>query len=896
MLEEASMVGKIRGKITLVLLAALLACVLPFTLSAQGENNLNGYNLNGELLTAGTSESDEALFSGNRIFAQNQTGLQANFGSGYSTQQTVPNLAAQQSILRTTGLADEIGGPYVVCWSNPDLIVRVNDEPATNGETKVQKGSKIEFTINPTSGKTVTSCVVGYKIWRLKVSPDVYEEEYFPYDLTYQGGPYRTTIEDELRSNVTITVEVQTSYPLWVAGEVVTDSNRNDIGERGGTISFNPERNILFLNNAVIEGSIVSKMPLTILFAGDNVISGKVGTGYGISSSENLSISASSSADTLTVTAPVADKSCAIAVENAGLTIWNGTNVTAISQGGTEMSAAVFASGTVEVNGNLSAAGGSAAESYGIYCNNLTVKNINSAGGGSVVAYGGDCYSGGNSTGVRSAGDITVEYLAALTAAGRGASGSSRGVWANGNFVNNGTADCSSGNGGSDSVGLFAEGSVSNAGMLSAKGGTSSGGASCGIASKQLLMTGGSLDAHAVSGVKGSTGIFSSTTISGGEIIAEGAGGAFSAMPSFSGYSPLIRVSDLNSDAFEADSTVASNYLRKYVFITSRILSSAPTELTIYVGETRTLSASVPDGYSLRWSGSNNMVAWVDEMLGTVTGRSPGTLMATVRVYDPYGIQTSQASCMVTVKANETVPVTAIQLDQDNVTLTAIPGLRTVKYWFYPTNATDKEVTFECKDETRSIIRLDVSPENQEFYITPVANGSTMIILTAKSGAKAYCKVTVNGIGTKVSYAISYMDNDGVWYYDWSGDFLVKTTAPASELPGIEIDGVSIPQTAGAQRNWSYTSADGGTAIVFTRQFMSSLYWGKHTLAVSYSATGRITRTFTVQSVRDAPRTGDRPFVPVLVMFALSGIFAVGTGAAVLSGKKQKRRTGSRQK
>ena len=79
MLEEASIVGKIRGKITLVLLAALLACVLPFTLSAQGENNLNGYNLNGELLTAGTSESDEALFSGNRIFAQNQTGLQANF-------------------------------------------------------------------------------------------------------------------------------------------------------------------------------------------------------------------------------------------------------------------------------------------------------------------------------------------------------------------------------------------------------------------------------------------------------------------------------------------------------------------------------------------------------------------------------------------------------------------------------------------------------------------------------------------------------------------------------------------------------------------------------------------------------------------------------------------------
>ena len=483
-----------------------------------------------------------------------------------------------------------------------------------------------------------------------------------------------------------------------------------------------------------------------------------------------------------------------------------------------------------------------------------------------------------------------MEYQAKLVAAGKAAAGGSYGIRTGGNFTNSGAAECSAGNGGGESIGLSAGTTVSNTGTLSTTGGTSSGGASRGLSANSLQVSGGAVDAHAVAGAAGSTGIFAATVISGGEVIAEGAGGAFSAMPSFSGYSPVIRVSDLSSDAFEADSAVASNYLRKYVYITSRIVSSAPTELTIYVGETHTLSASVPEGYLLRWYGSNNMVAWVDEMLGTVTGRSPGSLMATVKVYNPSGGQVSEASCMVTVREKETVPVTAIQVDQDNVTLTAIPGLRTVKYWFYPTTATDKEVTFDCTDKTRSIIRVDVSLENQEIYITPVSNGSAMITITAKSGAKAYCKVTVNGIGPKVSYAISYMDNNGVWYYDWSGDFLVKTTAPASEVPGVEVDGVSIPQTMGAQRNWSYAGADGGTAIVFTRQFMASLYHGKHTFAVSYASVGRITRPLYVQSVRDAPRTGDQPIAPLLGMFVLSGVSAVATIAGGIYRRKREHR------
>ena len=65
--------------------------------------------------------------------------------------------------------------------------------------------------------------------------------------------------------------------------------------------------------------------------------------------------------------------------------IGSSANVTAYSQGGTTTSTGVYVTGLLEVDGMLSAAGGSAAESCGIRCNMLAVKNINSAAGGAVV-------------------------------------------------------------------------------------------------------------------------------------------------------------------------------------------------------------------------------------------------------------------------------------------------------------------------------------------------------------------------------------------------------------------------------------------------------------------------------------------------------------------------------
>ncbi|MBQ3372645.1 MAG: hypothetical protein IJG40_05845 [Oscillospiraceae bacterium] len=897
------MVVKIRKGIALVLIAALFTASLPAFAWGQSGYDLNGYTIGGGAVSAGQTSTDSATLSGSNIFAANQTTQQNDLQTvpqsvphddltqSFAVTQSVPNLAVQQPMLRTDATETQVAH---LTWSDSTgqfiQAVWINGEAAAKGST-VKNGDYVRLVLNLPDGVIPDRCDYKYKYMEYSSAhPEGFLTE-SPQSLKDSEGNYSIPIFAEPLSDVEITITIPTLYPIWVGGIQVSSSNMDNILEQQYAISYLPDRNTLFLKNATINGNITIKTtsPFTILFAGDNTVYGSTGINIGISSETDLTISSYSSGDTLTVSVPPVNESCAIAV-NGNLRIGSDTNVAAYSQGGTASSTGVYVSGLLEVDGLLAAAGGSAAESCGIRCNSLTVKTINSAAGGAVTARGGDCYSGGSSVGVLSTGTVTVEYQAKLAAEGKSASDKSRGVWAGG-FTNNGTADCSAGSSGNDSTGLYAENSVSNGGTLSAKGGASSGGASCGIASKALMMTGGALDAHAVYGAKGSVGIFAPTTISGGEVLAEGAGGAFSAMPAFSGYTPLIRVSDLTSDAFEADSADAGNYLRKYVYITSRVLSASPSDITINVGETRTLSASVPAGYSLRWYCSNSMVAWVDELMGTVTGKTPGTAMVTAKAYNPYGAQVSEASCRLTVKAEEKIPVTAIQLDQENVTLTSIPGLRTVKYWFYPTNATDKEVTIESSDPVRNIIRVDLSPEDQSFQITPIGNGSAMITLAAKSGAKAYCKITVNGIGTsstgqRISYAISYMDNNGVWYYDWSDTFLVKTTAPSTEYPTIEIDGVVIPQASGAQRNWSYGASDGGTAFVFTRQLMASLYQGKHTLSVSYASVGRISRPFYVQSMRDRPRTGDQPLEPLLAAFLLSGI----SGAAAFAVLRRKRK------
>jgi hypothetical protein len=246
-------------------------------------------------------------------------------------------------------------------------------------------------------------------------------------------------------------------------------------------------------------------------------------------------------------------------------------------------------------------------------------------------------------------------------------------------------------------------------------------------------------------------------------------------------------------------------------------------------------------------------------MTGTVTGVSAGTATITAQAYGPTRSEADSATCTVTVKGSSAA-VTGIHFDQENVSLSTKYGLRTVKYWFSPLGTGGAELTWKCTDATGSIVRFEVSEEEQELYITSVGNGVAVISASTKNGISAYCRVTVSGIGGESSIYIDYIDNSGVWYYDWSNSFTVRCTGKISELLGVYVDGVYIPQlSTSGQRNYTVSDSGGKTLITFTREYMSRLSHGAHALTLSYSGYGTLSKTIYIQSVRDAPRTGDIP-------------------------------------
>ena len=852
------------AKIKEILLLWLIICLLAgMSTAAHAMNSEMTFNLDG--FTIDPSEPPQQWQT---LQPQTENPFQQSF-----SQQVLPENSIQldQGFTANT-LFEGVRGGYILTWNteaDPYIAVLVNNVRVKNGDA-IAGGQEVVVTANIPSGYSIThfECNSQYNY-------NGYPESYNTYTKDSETQ-YRFTAPTTLCSNVNLIISISKSFAIMVDNIAVTDGNKDDVLENGGTIRYFPDRSVLMLNNANV-GSIEINTPLTLLFTGSN---NHIRT---IHSSAALTLSSYSSTDQLTVTAPASENSRAIYVEGASLTISNGANVYAQSSSGTTLSAGVDVAGYLEVSGKLTATGGNAAESYGIRCNSMAVKAASSVSGGEVTATGGDCYTGGNSTGVYVSGNAMVEYAATLTTVGQGASSTSRGMAAGG-FSVRGKATMTSGNAWGESTALYCSGDIASWGNLSAKSGTASGGVSRGIAAAKLSVAGGSLDARASSGSAGSVGITASVTVSGGEVLSEGMSSAFSSAPVFSGgYQPVIRVSDLITAEVEADSTVAANYLKKYVFIRPRSLILTPSELTLRVGESQRISAAVPSGYSVQWFSSTPNVT-VDQVTGTVTGVSAGTATITAKAYNPANAETDSAVCIVTVKGGSGA-VTGIHFDQENVSLSTKYGLRTVKYWFSPLGTGGTELTWKCTDATGSIVRFEVSEEEQELYITSVGNGVAVISASTKNGISAYCRVTVSGIGGDTSIYIDYIDNSGVWYYDWSNTFTVRCTGKVSELLGVYIDGVYIPQlsTAG-QRNYTVSDSEGKTLITFTREYMARLSHGTHTMTLSYSGYGTLSKTIYIQSVRDAPRTGDIP----LTAFTSVSLLSLAAAACCLRKLKKK--------
>ena len=171
-------------------------------------------------------------------------------------------------------------------------------------------------------------------------------------------------------------------------------------------------------------------------------------------------------------------------------------------------------------------------------------------------------------------------------------------------------------------------------------------------------------------------------------------------------------------------------------------------ELTVEEGKTETLAATVaPEDASSKdviWSSSDETIATIDAD-GVVVAVKAGT--ATITVTATNGTEDTAddktVTCEVTVtEAAVKTDITGITLDKTTVSL-EVEQTETLTVTVEPEEATDKTLTFKSSDEK-------IATVDEEGKITAVAEGSTVIIVTADNGTAeaeddktATCIVTV---------------------------------------------------------------------------------------------------------------------------------------------------------
>ncbi len=157
----------------------------------------------------------------------------------------------------------------------------------------------------------------------------------------------------------------------------------------------------------------------------------------------------------------------------------------------------------------------------------------------------------------------------------------------------------------------------------------------------------------------------------------------------------------------------------------------APDNLTIYVGETGQLRATVEPAdvtdSSVIWSADGSGIVTVDEQ-GFVSGVMPGAAIVTVTTANG-----KSATCTVTVLPNE-IPVSSITLeDSKEVT---VGDIFTLTATIEPEDATDKTITWRSSDPNTASV-------SQTGEVTTKAVGEVTIFASSANGMTAECKVTI---------------------------------------------------------------------------------------------------------------------------------------------------------
>jgi len=251
------------------------------------------------------------------------------------------------------------------------------------------------------------------------------------------------------------------------------------------------------------------------------------------------------------------------------------------------------------------------------------------------------------------------------------------------------------------------------------------------------------------------------------------------------------------------------------VAVTSVTLS--PTTLSLTVGDTRTLTATVrPANATIRtvsWSSSNTDVATVNS--GVLTAVSDGTATITVTTTD--GNKT--ATCAVTVSSSSgpggpsgpsNVAVTGVSVAPTTLSLT-VGATRTLNATVRPSNASNKAITWSSDNTTVATVSGGV--------VTAVSTGTaTITVTTTDGGHTATCSVTVSATagsdgkvpGNNLADKMSWLQNNAVR----GGNYIIELNADDSTHPisigsGERADFTIFLRGNGANRTISLLSSGG---------------------------------------------------------------------------------------
>ena len=217
------------------------------------------------------------------------------------------------------------------------------------------------------------------------------------------------------------------------------------------------------------------------------------------------------------------------------------------------------------------------------------------------------------------------------------------------------------------------------------------------------------------------------------------------------------------------------------------------TELSIAIGETATLTASITPAdasdKTIIWTSSNPDVATVDN--GTVKALKAGTTTITAECSG------KKAECNVTV----TVPVTGIALNKTELTI-EVGKTATLTATVIPADATDKTITWTSSDVAIATV--------SEGKITALKGGIATITADC-NGTKAECKVTVTVPVTGIS-----LDKTEIFIEVGKTATLTATVAP-SEATDKNITWISSNEGIVKVSGGTITGIQIGTATVTAR-------------------------------------------------------------------------------